>query len=304
MKTSSITSILLLFSPLVSSLAVPQGDLVVLNDPPPEAIPDVSELEKRRGGGGGGGRGGSSSGGSKGSGSSSSSGSSKGSGRSSSSSSGSSKSNSGSSGSGSSSGSSGSKGSSGSSSSGSKSSSSNVGGTTRSGSGTPRTYGGGGYYAGGATTPFAAGSRTLSGILPFALLGGALGIAAGSAWHGYGYPFYTPYYYHDPMAASHNNGQAGNYTMNVVCYCEQYSECGCDDNKNSTYLAEVIGDPPHNSSIVTIVQNGTNETAYINGTLANGTTAADPNASGASAMLAVGSAWPVVALVSAMIYYL
>jgi hypothetical protein len=103
------------------------------------------------------------------------------------------------------------------------------------------------------------------------------------------------------MAANHNYGPTGNYTMNVVCYCDQYSECGCDDNKNSTYLAEVIGNPPQNSSIVTIVQNGTNETAYINGTLANGTTAADANASG-SAVLSVGATWPVVLLVAAMVY--
>lgn len=92
--------------------------------------------------------------------------------------------------------------------------------------------------------------------------------------------------------------------MNVVCYCDEYSVCGCDDNNNSTYLAEVIGDPPHNSSIVTIVKNGTNETAYINGTLANGTTSADANASGALALLATQSWAPVAVLVSAMIYVL
>lgn len=144
------------------------------------------------------------------------------------------------------------------------------------------------------------------------ILGGAVvaGLYA-ALWNPYpvyGYPFYAPYYYQYPMATNYNNNNNGaaanNYSMNVVCYCEQYSECGCDDNNNSTFLAEVIGDPPRNSSIVTIVQNGTNETAYINGTLANGTTAADPNASGASAVAAMGaSAWPVVALVSAMMYY-
>lgn len=94
--------------------------------------------------------------------------------------------------------------------------------------------------------------------------------------------------------------------MNVICYCDEYSECGCDNNNNSTYLNDIIGDPPKNSSVVTIVQNGTNETAYINGTLANGTTSADPNASGAASLLAMPwkGAWPVAVLVSAMMYAL
>lgn len=93
--------------------------------------------------------------------------------------------------------------------------------------------------------------------------------------------------------------------MNVICYCEQYSECGCDDNNNSTFMNELIGDPPKNSSAVNIIQNGTHETAYVNGTLANGTTSADPSVSGASILsLPWRGTWPVVVVVTGMMYAL
>lgn len=194
---------------------------------------------------------------------------------------------------------------------------SNTGGATRAGSGTPRSYGGGSYYAGGAATPYAAGSRSVGGIAPYVISGGALGFLTASAWHSpygyYGYPYGSPYYYHTPINNaqqnnsnnSNNNNNNNNYTMNVICYCERYSECGCDNNGNSTFLTQLIGDPPRNSSVVTIIQNGTNETAYVNGTLANGTTAADPSISGvSSSALPWKGTWPVVAFVSAMMYAL
>ncbi|EEA18823.1 conserved glycine-rich protein [Talaromyces marneffei ATCC 18224] len=292
MKTSLVTSVLLLLSPIVSSLAVPRTDLISIEER--EALvaavaSDAVDLEKRRGGGGGGKSGGGSSGGSSSGGSSSGS---------SSGSSGSSSGGSGSSGSSSS----GSKGS-----TGSTSSSSNAGGASRAGPGSSRPYGGGNYYAGGAATPYAAGSRSSSGITPYLFAGGALGLAAVAAWHypfAYAYPYGAPYYYHTPINHDNQNNTA-NYTMNVICYCEQYSECGCDDNNNSTFLNELIGDPPQNSSVVTIIQNGTHETAYVNGTLANGTTSADPTISGASILaLPWKGAWPVVVLVTGMMYAL
>lgn len=65
----------------------------------------------------------------------------------------------------------------------------------------------------------------------------------------------------------------------MTCLCQQYSVCGCDDNGNSSYVQQVIGngtDGPVNSSQVVILPalaNGT-QRAYVNGTLPNGTTAA------------------------------
>jgi hypothetical protein len=123
----------------------------------------------------------------------------------------------------------------------------------------------------------------------------------------YSYPYGVPYAYHHPINESNSDNNEttnGNYTLNVVCLCEEYQTCGCDGNTNSTYLNEIIGDPPRNSSAVTVMKNGTNETAYINGTLANGTTAANPD-SGASHL---GMQWngyiPAVAVVSAMVWAL
>lgn len=70
-------------------------------------------------------------------------------------------------------------------------------------------------------------------------------------------------------------------------------------------MNELIGDPPKNSSAVTILQNGTHETAYVNGTLENGTTSADPSISGSSiTALPWKGTWPVVVLVTGMMYAL
>lgn len=182
--------------------------------------------------------------------------------------------------------------------------SSNAGGTSKTGSGTSRSYGGGSFYPGGARTPYTAGARSPSGITPFLVGGVALGFALGVwAFPLYSYPYGVPYTYHHPVNQSESNNE-GNYTLNVVCLCEQYQTCGCDGNTNQTYLNEIIGDPPHNSSAVTVMKNGTNETAYINGTLANGTTAADPDSGAARLAMQWNGYVPAVAIVSAMVWYL
>ncbi|CAG8958927.1 hypothetical protein HYFRA_00012924 [Hymenoscyphus fraxineus] len=237
---------------------------------------EASQLYKRKGGGGGGGKGG---GGSSSGGSSSGSGSG--------------------------------RGSSGGSSSGSRGSGSNVGGASRSGSGAPRGFGGGRYYGGGAATPYSSGGRSPGGILPLAV--GVVGIGAvvalasypGSWPYGlYSYPYSNPYTYYNrtgrrnrtatstsasPTATPtlnprnlyerQDDGQGVNETKPVDCVCAAYAVCGCDDNGNSTFLADIIGDGTNlNASLVTIaVINGT-EMFVLNGTLPNGTTAADPNA--------------------------
>jgi hypothetical protein len=137
------------------------------------------------------------------------------------------------------------------------------------------------------------------------LIGGAaLGFGAGLWLHPvYAYPYGVPYTYHHSIG-SDNNNNTGNYTVNVVCLCEEYQTCGCDGNTNSTYLNEIIGDPPHNSSAVTVLKNGTNETAYINGTLANGTTAANPDSGAARLAMQWNGYFPAVAIVSAMVWAL
>ncbi|KAM0455368.1 hypothetical protein ACHAPV_000666 [Trichoderma viride] len=248
---------------------------------------DEHDLFKRKGGGGGGGRGGGSSGGKGGS--------SGGSGSS------------GSSGSGSSgSGSSGTKGGSGSSgSSGNRSPSSNIGGSTRGGSGPRPQYGGGQFYGGGARTPYQAGARSpVGGILPFVLLGGAAGLAFWPGLWLYGaylYPYHQPYRFH-------NESSNRNETLNVICGCGTYDVCGCDDNNNTDYFVSLVGNGSYdalNKSVVNVaIVNGTNS-LLINGSLPNGTTADDPNASSANSIRTMAQMigfWPAVAAVLVAVF--
>lgn len=149
--------------------------------------------------------------------------------------------------------------------------SSNAGGRTRSGSGTPPAYGG--YYAGGAKVPYAAGARSPRGFVPFLLPITAFAFFPGIWLYGslYAYPYGTPYHY--------RNQTGFNQTVDVTCLCQQYSVCGCDDDGNTTFVRQIIAggtDRPINSSEVVVLPplaNGT-QRAYINGTLPNGTTAA------------------------------
>ncbi|OXV10069.1 hypothetical protein Egran_02164 [Elaphomyces granulatus] len=234
-------AILLCLSPLVLSiLSAPQSDVDLQNAEPP-ALPSthaplVGRVAKGGGGGGKGGGGGGGKGGSTG-------------------------------------GSGGKGGSTGGKMSGSSGSSSNLGGTTRSGSGSPRTYGGGAYYLGGARAPYTAGSRSPSGIVPVLLPANHL-LFFPYPWRYsvYAYPYPYPYQYTE-------NGK--NQAYPVTCLCEEYSVCGCNECGNGTscaYLSSVLAS--NSSTDVRIVDANGTRTIYINGTLENGTTAADPSLSG------------------------
>ncbi|EKV11349.1 putative glycine-rich protein [Penicillium digitatum] len=288
MKFTWATSLLLL-STRVASLTVPQIEPTDLEDVDSldlgytQETSDIVTLEKRRGGGGGGGggRGGSS-------GSSSSGGSSGG--------------RTGSSGSSGSSG--GRTGSSGSSGSGRSGSGSNVGGATSGGSGTRATYGGGNYYAGGARTPYRSGSRSAGGIAPYVLGGAALGFLPGLLlYSAYAYPYNQHYNYY-------NDNDRQNESLPIVCVCQEYSECGCDNNNNRTYYESLFnGTVPKNSSLVRVVDVNGTQTIYINGTLANGTTAADESSTGTSSasgpvamVLHASGYWVTVAVVVAAVW--
>ncbi|KAK5290168.1 hypothetical protein LTR16_002639, partial [Cryomyces antarcticus] len=165
------------------------------------------------------------------------------------------------------------------SSSGSSSSGSSSGGRTSSGAssgGAARTpaYGGGQYYSGGATSPYRSGSRSPLGLTPFLLPIAVLSIFPGLWLYGaYAYPYSHPYSFHNQSAP--NNGT--NTTLPVQCLCQQYSDCGCDDNTNSTYMDDVLGNGSAADMDPTLVQvapvNGS-QTILINGTLPNDTSAA------------------------------
>jgi hypothetical protein len=117
----------------------------------------------------------------------------------------------------------------------------------------------------------------------------------------YAYPYGIPYHYY-------YNGR--NTTSNVTCVCQRYQVCGCDPSDNSTFLNQVVtngtGGAPVNTSLVRTVDfdNGSAVT-YINGSLANGTTASggtDPSneseiSAGMRVAMEMGGYWLMVATV-------
>ncbi|KAJ9210508.1 hypothetical protein DTO166G4_7893 [Paecilomyces variotii] len=178
--------------------------------------------------------------------------------------------------------------------------SSNVGGTSARGSGAARSYGGGAYYAGGARTPYTAGRRSPSGLSPVLLPVAAVAFFPALWLSGvYGYPYVHPYLYFNPH--THRNE-----SMPVECLCQQYSECGCDDNNNSTFLHSVLnGTVPQNNSVVRLATVNDTEKIFINGTLPNGTTAASGSSAASTARIEeLSGYWVMVAAVTGMIYML
>ncbi len=158
--------------------------------------------------------------------------------------------------------------------------------------------------------PYRAGATSPSGIAPFALGAVAGASIAGLAfWPGlwyhpiYYYPYTHPYTYYNQTANE-------NRTMPVGCGCDATVECACDDNSNSTYINDLVGDGSKaamNQSGISVAEVNGTSTLLINGTLANGTTVSggteDPNAGGGDmrALLQAAGWWPVVATVVAMV---
>ena len=142
-------------------------------------------------------------------------------------------------------------------------------------------------------TPYRAGSRSpLGGILPFALVGGAIGAAAvfpGLWLYGaYEYNYDHRYGFRNRT----NDTSNGNTTLPVTCLCQMYSACGCDDNGNNTFLDGLVGNgsyPALNKSLVNVENVNGTRTLVLNGTLPNGT---DPSsastATPTSAAAAIG----------------
>ncbi|KAF4339056.1 hypothetical protein FBEOM_7057 [Fusarium beomiforme] len=262
-----------------------------------EPSADEHELYKRRGGGGGGGRGGSSGGGSRGS---SGSGSRGGSSRGGSSGSGSSRGSSSGSGSGS-----GSRGSS--SRPGSSGSSSNRGGSGGSsggsrGVGPQPSFAGGRYYPGGSARPYRSGARSPGSIAPFALAGAALAFWPGVWLYGaYMYPYSYPYRFHNETSDEDEE-------RDVLCGCSKYEQCACDDNNNTEYFNDLIGNGSYaalNKSIVNVAEVNGTMTILINGTLPNDTALPDDSASDNAAMRHFSEAlgwWPAVVAVMATVF--
>jgi hypothetical protein len=133
--------------------------------------------------------------------------------------------------------------------------SSNTGGRAPTvGTSSPR--GSNGLYRGGSTVPYRAGGISPLGLAPFFILPFVF-------WMPFYWGPYGAYYYHlNQTAPALPNNTAHNATDPILCVCENYQPCGCDDNDNGTYTL------PSDAKYAII--NGT-EYAVVNGTLENGT---------------------------------
>lgn len=139
---------------------------------------------------------------------------------------------------------------------------------SHSSSGSSPSYGGGRYYAGGAKTPYRSGGRSPAGLAPYALGGAALGIFPGLWIAGaYGYNFNRPYRYRNSCDPRNNNNTQD---LPVVCLCERDRDCGCDDDGNTTYIDDLVGNGCESDQDPILVHvgdvNGT-KTVVINGTI-------------------------------------
>lgn len=160
----------------------------------------------------------------------------------------------------------------------------------------------------------------------------ALGISALTIFPGlwfhpaFAYPYYHPYTFHNATAPNNGtnstteaaivarqstSGLGANQTKPVLCLCEQYAECGCDDTGNTTVLDQLIGNGSYaalNKSVVTVSDVNGTSTIVLNGTLPNGTTAAggtaDANAgAGFNTLLQASGWWVMVASVGLMVFW-
>jgi len=175
-------------------------------------------------------------------------------------------------------------------------SSSTTGGRTSTGSGPKPAYGRGAYYGGGASVPYAAGSRTPKGLIAAPLLvgGAALAIMPGLWLYSvYPYHYNNPYRFYNRTANRTNNDndndrrslvylvsrqeQGANETLPVVCLCQENSPCGCDENDDPAYISDLIGNGSYaalNKTLVTVSDVNNTRSLVLNGTLPVGTTAA------------------------------
>jgi len=178
------------------------------------------------------------------------------------------------------------------------SSTSSSGGRSSGGTGVAPAYGGGKYYAGGASVPYTAGGRSPSGLAPVAFLGvGSLAFFPGVWLYGaYAYHYSHPYGYY-------NRSSGRNESKPVDCLCQQYQVCGCDDNTNSTFMDTLINNgswADMDDAIFVADVNGTSS-LVLNGTLANGTTADGAAGSLRGGMMGIGGYVVMAATIGAAV---
>ena len=84
-----------------------------------------------------------------------------------------------------------------------------------------------------------------------------------------------PYYLSSPYRF-YNQTERTNTTLPVTCLCQEYSPCGCEENEDTNYLNDLVGNGSYaalNKALVTVSDVNGTRNLVINGTLPNGTTA-------------------------------
>jgi len=188
----------------------------------------------------------------------------------------------------------------------SSSSSSSSSGSSRGGTGvvsSPRTFGGGSRYAGGASTPYRAGSTPAGWRGPSPLL---LGAGVGALVFFPGLYLGGAYLYHhnnddgrgDQRETYYNETSNMNETRPVECICAQDAQCGCSDDlfENKTTLNEFA-----NNKEVSSVRNNT---LFINGTLEEEASAQSSAGGFQQKLIEATGFWPVVAGVAYTMWFL
>lgn len=142
--------------------------------------------------------------------------------------------------------------------------------------------------------PYQSGQRSRKGIGPSAILPlAAVALIFPGLWLYSTYPYYynNRYNFRNETVQNATYPQGLNTSLPVLCLCQEYSVCGCDENQDQSYLNSIVGNGSYqamNKSLVTV--NDVNGTTHliINGTLPNGTTAPGGTDDGAGVALTLG----------------
>lgn len=173
------------------------------------------------------------------------------------------------------------------------------------GAGSPRAFGGGRYYGGGGARPFKSGSRTpIAGIAGILFIGAALAFWPGMWLYG------ANMYHYNDRYRFHNATTDEEEELPVICACDPYNPCGCEENNSTEYVQALIGDGSYrdlNQSLVTVAEVNGTKTLLVNGTLMNGTEPPVPEddegaGAGLRAMVEALGYWPMVAAVISAVF--
>jgi hypothetical protein len=171
----------------------------------------------------------------------------------------------------------------------------------RSGGRVSPSYSGGRFYGGGASTPYRSGRTSPSGIVPIFFAAGFLAFWPGLWLYGaHYYPYSNPYRFY-------NESSQNNETKPVSCACSTAGDCGCDENDDTQYMNDLIGNGSYdalNKTLVTVADVNGTSTILVNGTLPPGTADTEGSAAGDGlrALLHHAGWWPVAAAVGAIVF--